>query len=56
MREQRARYDALLSRLREPLPQAAAAFLDERESAEPEADLTPDVIARVREKIRRAAE
>ncbi|MCO5182514.1 MAG: hypothetical protein M9928_00035 [Anaerolineae bacterium] len=56
VREQRARYDALLSRLGEPAPEAAEAFLAERESAEPEADLTPAVIKQVQEKIWDATE
>lgn len=55
VREQRARYDALLNRLGEPSPEATEAFLAEREPTEPETGLTPDVVERVREKIRRAA-
>lgn len=51
IREQRAAYNALLQSLGPATHEQVAAALAEREPAEPEEGLTPEVIARIRERI-----
>lgn len=51
VKEQKARYEALLESLGRPSAAATRQFLHERELAEPEEGLSPDMIASVEAKI-----
>ncbi len=51
IREQRAAYNALLQSLGGASAGEIAAALDEREAAEPEEGLTPEVMARLRRRL-----
>lgn len=54
VKEQKGRYEALLDRLGRPSLAATEQFLQERDMAEPEEGLSPDMIARVETKIAQA--
>jgi hypothetical protein len=51
VKEQQARYEQVLASLGQPSLEATKEFLSERETAEPEADLTEELLARVEAKI-----
>lgn len=51
IREQRAAYNALLQSLGRATAEEIAAALDEREPAEPETGLTPEVVERLRRRM-----
>jgi len=49
--QQRATFTALLQSLGQGSPEEVKAVLDAREPAEPEPELTPDIVARLRARI-----